>query len=62
MRRFLNVSISNEYVRQWEMGLMGTALVIEREMYAHGMTEWPELMHARPESFGWVMTFAWAES
>jgi hypothetical protein len=60
-RRYVSIMIDEELIIRWELGFYALGRELARHIALHSLTEWPELVHAEREAYGWKLVFAWPE-
>jgi hypothetical protein len=60
-RRYVTIPIDEEFVIRWELGFCLLGELLAYEVALHDLDEWPELVHARRDTYGWRLVFAWRE-
>jgi hypothetical protein len=60
-RRYVTIPLDERLVVEWPMGFCLLGVLLAYEVALHGLDEWPELVHAQREAYGWRLVFAWRE-
>lgn len=60
-RRYVTIPLDERLVDEWPMGFYLLGVLLAYEVALHNLTEWPELVHAEREPYGWRLVFAWPE-
>lgn len=60
-RRFIAIPLDDQHIWMWERGFWVLGRELNWQMTLHGLDEWPELVHAEREAYGWRLVFAWPD-
>jgi hypothetical protein len=59
--RYVSIPLDERLVVEWPMGFYLLGELLAYEVALHGLDEWPELIHARREPYGWRLVFVWRD-
>ena len=59
--RYVTIPLDEELVAKWWIGFIAVGVLLAYEVALHDLTEWPELLRAEREPYGWRLVFVWRE-